>query len=243
MLVFTMHDDDFHVFTQHTLPNKEEYCERHGYELRFGDFSEPVPEPNIDKTISSHRKLCQIKQQLVQCLGEYDWLCWIDGDAIIMNYKIQLESFVDDTHDLIIGEDWNGLNAGVFFLRVCQESIDFMTNCIEYKPTEDDRKDTPEWWWPSEQCAYTKLLPTIKSKIVNHSEFNGYVLKPIYNGYYSNDKFIPQIAHNDWRHMNIGSYTFEYRPFQIGDFILHITSGSIEYKLPYLYKYLGRIVK
>jgi hypothetical protein len=131
-----------------------------------------------------------------------------------MNYTVSLENFLDEDADFVIGEDWNGLNAGVFFLRVCQDSIDFIDRCIQYQPTNFDKTQTPWWWWPSDQCAFTRCLDTIKSKVVHHSLFNGYVIGP------SNH------LNNDWRYMNIGSFDFVPRLFKRGDFILHLVSQS-----------------
>lgn len=48
---------------------------------------------------------------------------YFDSDSIIMNEEIPLEIFEPpsdfDHINWIAGKDWNGLNAGVFLLRVC----------------------------------------------------------------------------------------------------------------------------
>jgi len=230
ILVFTMHDDVFADIVELTLPNKIEYCKKHDYDFHYDDFTRPVSEPNIDKTPSSHNKLCRIKELLVQHLNKYDWLCWIDGDAVIMNYRIKLESFLDDEYNFIIGEDWNGLNAGVFFIRVCQESINFMDKCIKYKPTTSVRISQPSWWWQSEQCAYTECLDAIKAKIVHHKHFNGYLKFP------------------DWTNnpIELQPHDENFTPclFRKGDFMIHIVAEpDLKKRLQLIRKVIREVIK
>lgn len=61
-----------------------------------------------------------------------------------MNREIPLEIFdtPSDFHHInwMAGKDWNGLNAGVFLLRVCPWSLDLLTRVMTHKhyhPTED----------------------------------------------------------------------------------------------------------
>jgi hypothetical protein len=58
------------------------------------------------------------KMPLVESLLPlHDWIVWIDADALIMNFRTRIEDYLDDEYSLIIGDDWNGINTGVFFLR------------------------------------------------------------------------------------------------------------------------------
>ncbi|KAJ0417953.1 hypothetical protein BJY00DRAFT_325237 [Aspergillus carlsbadensis] len=65
-----------------------------------------------------------------------EWLFWSDADTIIMNPNIPLEIFLPppqfpDIH-LLLTKDWNGLNNGVFPIRVHPWSIEFLTAAISY---------------------------------------------------------------------------------------------------------------
>jgi len=65
--------------------------------------------------------------------GNYSW---VDCDVIITNPNIKLETFLppmekNDLH-LIISSDNNGINAGIFFLRVHPWSLSYMNRSVSY---------------------------------------------------------------------------------------------------------------
>lgn len=71
---------------------------------------------------------------------------WTDADTIILNPAIPPTLFLPP-HNLdldhvfaIVTTDHNGLNDGVFFLRVCGASLDLLTRVVDYplaRPDED----------------------------------------------------------------------------------------------------------
>lgn len=66
------------------------------------------------------------------------WLLWVDADTIMLNPYIPIEIFLppspefDDIH-LLITHDWNGLNNGVFPVRVCQWSVDLFSAIVAFR--------------------------------------------------------------------------------------------------------------
>jgi len=69
---------------------------------------------------------------------------YFDADSIIMNQEIPLEIFEppsDFSHiNWLAGKDYNGLNAGVFLIRVNQWSLNLLTRVMTHKhffPEED----------------------------------------------------------------------------------------------------------
>jgi hypothetical protein len=50
------------------------------------------------------------------------WLMWFDADTLVINPWIAVENFFPtydlDGINLVVTEDWNGLNNGVFLMRV-----------------------------------------------------------------------------------------------------------------------------
>jgi hypothetical protein len=54
---------------------------------------------------------------LLKYLPYYDWIMWIDNDALITNYQVTLESRLVDGSDLVIAADWHGINAGIFIIK------------------------------------------------------------------------------------------------------------------------------
>ena len=97
------------------LQNKQKYCDRHGYTLILAndmlDYRRPV----------AWSKLLAVEKHLAS--NKYDYVFYIDMDAIIMNahYKvekfIQSASLVNQHSDLIMTNDWNGLNSGVWIAK------------------------------------------------------------------------------------------------------------------------------
>ncbi|ORX56562.1 hypothetical protein BCR36DRAFT_345800 [Piromyces finnis] len=98
-----------------------------------------LEDQNIIKTRSIYyMKLYYILEHLMDAMKNqsYDWLFWVDGDVVLTNPNIQLKAFIppddkDDIH-LVITSDVNGLNAGVFLIRVHPWSIDFMMKAYTY---------------------------------------------------------------------------------------------------------------
>jgi hypothetical protein len=72
------------------------------------------------------------------------WLMWCDADTLVINPLIPAEAFLPpgglEGINLLVTADWNGLNNGVFFLRVCAWSVNLLTNVLaypSYKPDEE----------------------------------------------------------------------------------------------------------
>ena len=66
---------------------------------------------------------------------------WLDRDTVLMNPSLPLEIFIPPAGfehiNLLMTHDRNGLNNGVFFLRVCEWSLDLFSTAMAfpyYKP-------------------------------------------------------------------------------------------------------------
>lgn len=78
-----------------------------------------------------------------------EWLFWHDADVVLLNSELPLEIFLPPepkfSHiNYIVSNDLNGMNDGVFFLRVCEWSIHFMAAGLSYithEPEVDLRYD------------------------------------------------------------------------------------------------------
>lgn len=73
-----------------------------------------------------------------------EWLLWVDADTIILNPLIPIELFLpplgewDDVH-VMVTNDWNGLNNGVFPIRVSTWSVTLFSAIVafrHYRPTQ-----------------------------------------------------------------------------------------------------------
>jgi hypothetical protein len=103
-------------------------------------------------------------------LNLYEWLMWIDSDAMIMNHKIKIETFLDNNYIMIIGDDEvSSINAGVFFIRNCQESIDLLDRVYL-------NKNNHIWCEQQSLLEIIREDKTVKSKIkiVDRHKFNSW---------------------------------------------------------------------
>ena len=73
-----------------------------------------------------------------------EWLFWVDADTIILNPHIPIETFLpppgsdfEDVH-LMYSNDWNGLNNGVFPVRVNQWSVQLFSAITSYRHYRPD---------------------------------------------------------------------------------------------------------
>lgn len=141
------------------------------------------------------------------------WLLWVDRDTIVLNPCVPVQAFLPpeeetDVH-MIVTKDWNGLNNGVFLVRVNQWSIELFSNILGfryYRPGVELRF--------TEQSAMEKLLEEDKFK--------------------SNTVYVPQRWFNAYQ----GHQDETLQPHQTrrGDFLVHFAgvgerSKQMEYWL------------
>lgn len=108
--------------------NKVDYCRINGYDIFYGN---TLLHP---KMRSYWAKLPLIRAAML-AHPESEWIWWVDSDAVFtdMDFKVPLRRYKD--HNLVVHgwahlvyekKSWQGLNAGVFLIRNCQWSMDFM---------------------------------------------------------------------------------------------------------------------
>jgi galactosyl transferase GMA12/MNN10 family len=108
--VLSLATDKMREIRELTFPNKQAYCERHGYKWISSAKSLDLSRP------SSWSKILMIQQV---CLSRsVDWAFWTDADSLIVRPEWKLESIADDNADFIVSKDVNGINCGVFMMRM-----------------------------------------------------------------------------------------------------------------------------
>ncbi|KAG5991517.1 hypothetical protein E4U43_004008 [Claviceps pusilla] len=116
------------------------------------------------------------------------WLFWFDADTIILNYNVPLEIFCppqgDDALkkiDVLIADDWNGLNNGIFGIRVSRYSAELFAGILAFRDFEPDTSLPFE-----DQSAMENLLKRRKSvnrvAKVPQRWFNAYATEDIKPG-------------------------------------------------------------
>ncbi|WVZ62863.1 hypothetical protein U9M48_012557 [Paspalum notatum var. saurae] len=106
--------------------NKRAYAAAHGYGLVS------LPASAVDPgRPPSWSKVLALRAQL----RHHDWLFWNDADTLVTNPEISLDQILfsvighsdfDESPDLVLTEDFGGVNAGVFFIRRSKWSERFL---------------------------------------------------------------------------------------------------------------------
>ncbi|XP_058186373.1 galactomannan galactosyltransferase 1-like [Rhododendron vialii] len=116
--------------------NKVDYCRIHGYDIFYNNaFMHP-------KMVNWWNKIPVLRPMML-AHPEAEWIFWIDSDAVItdMDFKLPLEKYKD--HNFVVHgwsyfvyekKSWAGVNAGVFLIRNCQWSMEFMEAWAEMGP-------------------------------------------------------------------------------------------------------------
>ncbi|XP_038883096.1 galactomannan galactosyltransferase 1-like [Benincasa hispida] len=108
--------------------NKVDYCRIHGHDIFYNN---ALLQPEM---FSYWAKLPVVRAAMI-AHPEAEWIWWVDSDALFtdMEFKLPLDRYKN--HNLIVHgwahliydrKSWTGLNAGVFLIRNCQWSMDFM---------------------------------------------------------------------------------------------------------------------
>ncbi|XP_052197017.1 galactomannan galactosyltransferase 1-like [Diospyros lotus] len=108
--------------------NKVDYCRIHGYDIFYNNV---LLQPKMH---TYWAKIPAIRAAMV-AHPEVEWIWWVDSDAAFtdMDFKLPLERYKN--HNLVIHgwsrmiyeeKSWVSINAGVFLIRNCQWSLDFM---------------------------------------------------------------------------------------------------------------------
>lgn len=139
-----------------TNKSKLKYCAKHGYNACLIK----------DEAVGFHPGWLKIKHLIEQMKLNPDWILWIDADAFITNNDINLESFLEG--DLVIAEDSsNGVNSGVFLIRCCDKTKNFLQEVYKHR---FDNNDTL-----AEQDSIRVYLHTLNYKIVPQRTLNSYL--------------------------------------------------------------------
>ncbi|OJD30178.1 glycosyltransferase family 34 protein [Diplodia corticola] len=69
-----------------------------------------------------------------------EWLLWVDGDTVVLNPCVPPSRFLPPTNNdfdnpinAIVTRDWNGLNNGIFLLRVSPWSLELFAGIVAYR--------------------------------------------------------------------------------------------------------------
>ena len=144
------------------LKNKIDYCRLHpGVELFYNTAL-------LQPEMRSYWAKIPVVRATMLAHPEAEWVWWLDADAVLtdMDFSLPLHRYRD--HNLVLygwdkevyGErSWLGLNAGVFLIRNCQWSLDFMDAWARMGPASPEYAEWGE-----------VLKDTLKGKADNESD-------------------------------------------------------------------------
>ena len=105
----TLHSDAYAPLAEVTLPNKERYCRRHGYDLHA------VRHP-ADAELGPNWGKVSLLWELTE---RYDAVLWLGCDTLITNGERTVESLLgkNPAADVLLASDLYGINADVILTR------------------------------------------------------------------------------------------------------------------------------
>jgi hypothetical protein len=145
---------------------------------------------------------------------------WVDADSIIVNPAISPCAFLPpDTIDnvyALVTADHNGLNNGIFYLKVHPSSLDLLTNTIAY-PLVHPEEDLG---WFGEQAAMAHVINATESRHESAGTLSGIAWVP-----------------RDWFNNYEFEHGFEGKP---GSFLVHF-AGLAETRLQHMANWLAEL--
>lgn len=120
--IVTLFDKNYEDLANIAIPNFVDYGKKHGYDVIF-----------FDEIIDKSRPAPWSKVKAVEhVLDKYEWVWWIDIDALIMNPNIKLESIIDSTYDVIFtANKYSTISNGSSFYKNSTFTKQFLRDCYE----------------------------------------------------------------------------------------------------------------
>lgn len=196
--VFTNYDEVFKPVADITVPRMESYCKKHGYTF-CADTQKLTP----------FRVVWEKFRVLKEVVPHYDWSLYLDTDVLITNPEIKLEKHLDDSSEVIVAMDMNGLNCGAMFFKRTPGVIKLIEDTL--------RKATyPEI--TSEQHGFIETLAdaalSVKYRLAPQRHFNSYPYE-LYN--------LPATTIGNW---------------EPGDFAMHLPGMTVAQRVEIFNRYL-----
>ncbi|KAL6277507.1 hypothetical protein ACE6H2_021108 [Prunus campanulata] len=120
--------------------NKVDYCRLHGHEIFYNNAL-------LHARMGSYWAKLPVIRAAMVAHPEAEWIWWVDSDALFtdMEFKLPLDRYKN--HNLVVHgwahlvmetHSWTGLNAGVFLIRNCQWTMDFLEVWASMGPQTPD---------------------------------------------------------------------------------------------------------
>lgn len=214
-----------HELAALTLPNKQEYCQRHGYEFQTHELGgEGI---NIEGQYS-YRRMGFVLEKLKT--EGWDWI-WVSGlDVLITNMTIKLESMMDDAYGLIHSCD--ALDPCL----ACMDSYLVSPKAIPLLECVMSHRENPIGGLQEQSTTFA---------LSQEERFQGIrkvLPQRVMNSYqYKAENMTPYGAHgSNWREgIDCMGNSGEWQP---GDFVIHVgATNSWEFKVAFIRNFLTNV--
>lgn len=121
---------------ERALRTHEEHSKMHGHP--FFIQREPILDGYWTKPAFLHTVI--LRELTKPQHRRLEWIFWVDADTVVLNYHTPLEKFLppegdeilNDIH-MLVTEDWNGLNNGVFAIRVGTFAVELFSGILAFR--------------------------------------------------------------------------------------------------------------
>jgi len=156
-----------------SAPNIKSYCEAYNYKFDFFD-------TNLSPwTKSNWSRFPFLKSKFNELSPKLDWILWLDADCLIMDYKFDAKSFIDEKYFCVLGKSLLDpepkCNTGVMWLKNCNQTFDFINKVIEASHTNDyidDNDAVNKFFQKGEFIDNVKLIDRSPINVVDKCRFD-----------------------------------------------------------------------
>ena len=239
------------------IRNRVHYCHRHGYVPIVLTTDTGADASTGSSTLDPSRPVAWSKFLAIQRhLPEYDYVAYIDMDAVIMEPSTPLEAFIEATgpcSDVILTEDWNGPNTGVYLVKNSPWSRWFLSHAWELGlPLVS--KTNPEGFKHPFQYEQRVVHYLLESSVWTKRTLSKYHAPDAANALRTHVSVLPQCAFNSYSLHPVGAFFIDThgvssdvaryvdaRPGEgvRGDFLVHFAGKKGKVKMHLLDHYLG----
>lgn len=117
--MITCHDDNYHDLAAVTVPIKESYCQKWGYDFicKTSDFFYPNTYNGVASDLLIGFEKLKMVLDVFEEKPHLDWIHWSGTDVLITNFNVRCENIIDDDYHVVVCFDANGMNVDSMFIR------------------------------------------------------------------------------------------------------------------------------
>lgn len=146
-LILTHYTENIKAYAEAAIANQKAYAQTFGYQqisetgIISDEFSDPENEVPLRKQGLYWQKIAALEKAFNNPSLDFDWILWIDSDAVFTNFDQDLSSLVEKFgkgKDLLVPLDASNraiqINNGVFFIRNSDWSRSFIRTVAAMHP-------------------------------------------------------------------------------------------------------------